>query len=433
MKGIIFSNSETTRNVGPYRIAHVLRSQGWNIEVIDFFKFWSESEIKQLLQSRVDKETKFIGFGTLFHSRNNVPYWFFDLVKKEYPDLITIYGTQVKTGIDHKNVNYTISGWADRSIVALLKYLFSNGNVPRFSKGKYTKNINSNDHYPAFPPKDLTVEYQPFDYLEPYETLSIEWARGCKFKCKFCNFPVLGVKGDYSRSAEDLAAQVKNTYYQYGIKKYIVADETVNDSTQKIIKYADEIEKLSFSPDFTGFIRADLLVNFPEQMEHLARMNFFGHYYGVESFNYQSAKSIGKGMKSEKIKNGLIDIKNYFESNFSKRYRGTIGLIVGLPYETTETLDSTINWLTKNWNTQSFNPYILELSVGDLTSKSILSLNYEKYGFREYKNISQADQETIDNFFRTDKLFKTGDDLLFWENDNLNIADAIRIKKEWIR
>ena len=39
----------------------------------------------------------------------------------------------------------------------------------------------------------------------------------------------------------------------------------------------------------------------------------FGHFYGIESFNHKSAKAIGKGMHPDKVKQGLIDVKNYFK------------------------------------------------------------------------------------------------------------------------
>ena len=430
LKGLIFSNSEGSRNLGAYRIAHILRQHNWDIEVIDFFQNWTQKEIKQILKQRVDTNTKFIGFGTLFLNETDIPYWLFDLVKKKYPDVTTIFGCQVKSGIDYKNIDYTLSGWADHSIVVLLKYLFSNGGIPMFKEHNYTKNIDSINSYPAFPLESLTVLYEDRDYIEPWEALTVEFARGCKFKCKFCNFPVLGVKGDYGRSEVDFEHQLRDAYDRFGVKKYIVADETFNDSTQKIIKYADLIEKLSFDPLFTGFIRADLLASHPSQLEHLARMNFVGHYYGIESFNHLSAKSVGKGMHPDKIKDVLLKTEKYFEANNAGRYRGTVGLIIGLPYETEETLKATENWLKANWQKQSFNPYVLEIPLSKNDNNSIFSRDYASYGYQKYDNLTAEQDSIVKSYLR---LEAAGVSLapFIWKNDNLDFIKAIEIYNNW--
>ena len=44
----------------------------------------------------------------------------------------------------------------------------------------------------------------------------------------------------------------------------------------------------------------------------LDKMKMFGHFYGIESFNHMSTKAISKGMHPDKVKQGLIDIKNYY-------------------------------------------------------------------------------------------------------------------------
>jgi radical SAM superfamily enzyme YgiQ (UPF0313 family) len=153
---------------------------------------------------------------------------------------------------------------------------------------------------------------------------------------------VLGVKGDYTRDAEDLREQLQLAHDQFGTTNYLVADETFNDSTEKITKFANAVEQLSFKPYFSGFIRPDLLVSRKQDREELLRMGFLGHYYGVETFNQVSAKAIGKGMNPERLKTGLVDLKNYFIENSDNKYRGSIGMIIGLPGETESKLDELV-------------------------------------------------------------------------------------------
>jgi hypothetical protein len=231
------------------------------------------------------------------------------------------------------------------------------------------------------------------------------------FKCDFCNYPILGVKGDYTRDADDFRNQITDTYERFGISNYVVADETFNDRTDKITKFADVVETLNFSPFFQGFLRADLLVSRPTDREELLRMNFLAQFYGIETFNHQSGKAIKKAMHPDKLKDGLIDIKKYFHTHGSKKYRGFISLIYGLPYETIESLNTTKNWLIDHWQGESFGGSPLEIRLSSENS-SLISDNYEKYGYRKM----------ID-----DKNFPG----LIWENDFMNIVQARQISQEF--
>ena len=180
----------------------------------------------------------------------------------------------------------------------------------------------------------MSINYEKRDFILPNETLVTELGRGCKFHCDFCYFPVLGVKGDYSRTSVDFDTNIRQLHSEYGVSSFILADETINDSTDKLSKFADVISKFDFSTYFTGFLRADLIVSRPGDIEIIKAMNLWGHHYGIESTNHLSTKSMGKGMKPEKLLQGMIDFKKKFKE--SGPYNGTISLIAGLPFETKE-------------------------------------------------------------------------------------------------
>ena len=116
-------------------------------------------------------------------------------------------------------------GFGEGALLELLKYLFSNGPLPKFSLlSAVGKAISANDVYPSFPMNSLMIKYEDRDFIQPYEWLGVEFARGCKFACAFCSYPVLGVKGDYSRDAKDFELQMRDAYDRFGITKYYVSD-----------------------------------------------------------------------------------------------------------------------------------------------------------------------------------------------------------------
>jgi radical SAM superfamily enzyme YgiQ (UPF0313 family) len=421
------------RPVGAYRIASILRDDGWDCEVIDFLPAWKFEEITTFLKSVITKDTKFVGVSLLFNNWVNELDSILPWIKTTYPNIKIIVGSGYNFAIDNPFVDYYIQGFGEDALDTLLKYLFSNGASPKFgSIGKYTKVIRANDFYPAFPKKSLMVKYVSTDFIESDEWLTVEFSRGCKFECDFCNFPVLGVKGDYTRDADDLREQLQLAHDQFGVTNYLVADETFNDSTEKITKFADAVEQLSFKPYFSGFVRPDLLVSRKQDREELLRMGFLGHYYGVESFNQVSAKAVGKGMNPEKLKTGLVDLKNYFVENSNNMYRGSIGMIVGLPGETESKLDESKQWFLNSWKGQTFQPWWLLIPTGDVDKKSKMSLDYNSYGYSEMDE-SLFTEEQKQNLQKYVLKTAVRTETIFWESPQMNIFKAMDITFDWIR
>jgi radical SAM superfamily enzyme YgiQ (UPF0313 family) len=393
---------------------------------------WTLEQLQELARTRINKNTKFIGFSHLYsiwpEQMEQFAVWF----KHTYPTVALISGSAVNPMFDSKAIDYYIQGYGEFAIIELLKYITGNGPAPKFnlaaSGGRRV--ISAIHSYPAFPMRSLMVRYEDRDFIQSEEFLTMEFSRGCMFKCSYCNFPVLGVKEDYTRDADDFKLQMQDTYDRFGVTSYLVADETFNDRTEKIKKFADVVEQLDFVPWFSGYIRTDLLVSRSQDKEHLLRMNFLGHFYGIESFNNKSARTIGKGMNSDKLKQGLLDIKKYFETHNRKLYRGHINLIVGLPYETMQSLNDTTSWMFENWRQQSFSALTLEIPTDNFVdTPSELTLNYQKYGY------SKLDQDQLAKLRgQSDSLKQKNNgryhqprgtfDCIYWQNEHMNYFEA---------
>ena len=185
-------------------------------------------------------------------------------LKQEYPNIKTVVGGQSRAIMRTQNIDYYVHGYGEVAMLELVKAMVGNTNAnlifdPLFFGSK--KVITANKAYPSFPMKSLSIKYEERDDIQPWEWLTMEFARGCIFKCTYCNFPILGVKEDHTRTAEDFESDVRENYDRWGVKNYYVADETFNDYSEKIVKYANVVDKLDFKPVFTGFMRADLLIN----------------------------------------------------------------------------------------------------------------------------------------------------------------------------
>jgi radical SAM superfamily enzyme YgiQ (UPF0313 family) len=349
-------------------------------------------------------------------------------IKNNYEDMKIFSGSGVNPMFQSNLIDYYIQGFGEYAVLELLKYIYGNGPRPKFRLDLSDKRkiINANDTYPAYPMKSLLVKYQDRDFIEPDEWLTIEFSRGCKFACDFCNFPIIGVKGDYTRDADDFELQMRDTYDRFGVQNYLVADETFNDRTEKITKFANVVERLPFDPWFSGFIRADLLIARKEDREELLRMNFLGHYYGIESFNHDSAKAVGKGMKTDRLQAGLVDIKKYFMNHGNNQYRGSISLILGLPFDTYETIEQTKQWLISHWQTQAFSAWQLEIHQGKLDKLSKIDTDYKSYGYE------QMLPTEIPMDWNSGPGPNLSNSLLYWKNKNLDYFSVSNLIKEFI-
>ena len=383
-------NSYITRNLGAHRIATFLREQEWDVEVVDYAGLWPQKYLLEFVKSRVNNDTVFIGFSDIWgvwHFKDDVAWAFqsvIDWVVENYPRVKIVVGSQ-KVASSAIKADYYIEGYGEYAMLALVKHLLGTGT----EKLKYTlyrsgKLIKGSD-YPAIYMKDLFVKYEARDFIRAGDQLGVEWSRGCKFSCDFCNFHPLNVKGDNFRDVQNYIDNLKYLNDEYGVTSFFSADSTGNVSPDKLELFGNETQRqLNFNPWICAFTRIDLMISQPSTWDSMIAMGYTGHHYGIETLNYQSGKSIKKGMHPDKIKQGLLDIQEYFSKH--SLYRTRISLVAGLPYETYDTFLEGVNWIydtLPDANIMSFPLWIPHPDHWDPENRSLISSDYKKYGYRD--------------------------------------------------
>lgn len=439
--GLIFSSrvNPIQRSSGAHRIATYLRQHDCDIEVVDFTPHLPLDKLHQFIRQSITKDTLFFGFSPFFsywpEGMKRLTAW----LKKRWPHITTVLGGQNSVHIDDPNIDIFVDSYGEVAMLDVVRNLagFSSSpigyDVAHFGKKQVIKALN---RYPAYNLKDYSIIMEDRDYVKDYEWLTIEFSRGCKFKCDFCNFPILGVKEDTSRTAESFDNEMKHNFDKFGVTRYYVADETFNDRLGKISKFADVVEKLPFETFYSGFIRADLMATKPEMITELARMKFGGQYYGIETFNQASGRTIGKGMDPARVQQTILDAKRI--TSQSGLYRGTISLIVGLPHDNKKNWKRTRNWLLENWNEEGL--VVFPLDVQDLsngeeeyTNVSAFSKNLTKYGLREMPEEKRP--YWVDGMINHEMSFSAGNyskKQFIWEHDSMNWFEAQKISDKII-
>lgn len=419
---IIFNDSvDIRRSAGAYKIANVLNDLGWKTNIIDWISDWKEEDLFFYLDNIVNKNTKLFSISytwlkPIFAKK------FITKIKNRYPGIKFIAGGQQPFQQDI-NVDIMLFGYAEKAIEPVVSYLFNGGKKPTGIYPKFSPNsllIDCNRHYPAMGMKNYTITYNSDDFIKPEEVLAIELSRGCKFKCAYCNYAFLGIKEDTSTTKDLLKTELLENYNKWGVYNYIIADDTFNDRDNKLEMLAEVVEELPFQPNFACFIRIDLLISRPKQLELLTKARVWSHFYGIESFHHEAAKSVKKGMNPEKIKKGLLDIEAYMIENLGL-YRGTIGMIAGLPYEPADSWRESQEWLEKNWKRNSWFWWPLEISVDENTDTlSTFSNDWKKFGYRKVEDSNLLDE--INSLVIKNKY---DSNVLIWEADWTNLKEAI--------
>lgn len=435
---VIFNDSGESiirRTMGAYKIADMMRSVGWTVEVIDWISRWSNKEVKEFVDS-LPYTVDLFAISNLWMN-DELVLDKISFLKEQYPSAKLLMGGPKPFQRDY-GVDAMLFGYAEHSLYPLLAWLFNEGPQPVGKFPTWAPNsllIDANLNYRGLKIDKYDCAYHNNDFIESHEALTIEITRGCRFKCKYCNYAFLGVKEDYSRSEDDIYNELMRNYELWGTKNYIICDDTFNDRDSKIEKLANAVERLPFEPNFSCFIRLDLVISRPQQVELLCRARCWSHFYGIETLHPEAAKAIGKGMHPDKIKEGLLWIRKEFMNRIGV-YRGTCGMIAGLPYEPVESWYDSLKWMTENW--ESFFFWGLHISVDpDASTQSDFSLDAKKYGYIQTTNPEVLEWANKNGYNDSTKVGRNNNKLdnrvLVWESEWSNFKEATEFSEMYQR
>lgn len=399
---------------GSYIIRNVLESRGIQSEVVDMVHNWPAEWLEKYLRDYSTRHwVNIVCISATFMTSDYVRY-ISGLLKKYFPRAVIILGTG-NPGLESNHyINYHVYSYGENAILPVLENYFLGTELKYEMRGR-TKFVNALHDYPAWPKDDYSLAYKDLDCVNEHTVGTFEMSRGCRFKCSFCNWPILGIKEDTSQ--KDIQKQVdalQSNYEKYGMTEYFVADDTFNDRTSKLEKLANIVSKLNFKPNFSAFMRLDLLWALREQWELLEPARLLSHHYGLETFNLETAKIIGKGKQAEIGKETLLELQDYM----GDKYTGYATLIVGLPKESKESILETHEWLNNNWTSGLWNWYNLDIhKQGEVLSAfgaDMAKYNYKILPGRVPTGLSKA----------------WADGAVYWQNEYMDAGEAYKLARQ---
>ena len=405
---------------GAYAIAAHLRAHGYTVKVIDHQSWLWENHGKELVglvESMIGPETIFVGFSSTFSRYfgewpdgcqaslgkpfNKTQGFEDELIKEEcFPHLIELID---RIHLMHPHVKLVLGG---RGSQTYKFFQYFEDKIDSWIRGLGEDSIltfvRNEEQGIVNPPMVEDIYAATFDFhnqqkvfdkgdnILQHEVFPMAISRGCRFKCKFCTFPLLGrlPSEEYIRSEDSIYNELKYNYDNFSTTSYMLTDDTFNETTEKIQRVLRAVERIGVDMNFWAYIRIELLHKFPEQIELLAQMGLKACFFGVESLYDPSAKSIGKGLGRDRVLRTIENAKKGWGVDSS--LHGSF--IIGLPHETRESADEWTKLLIEEetaLDTISCNR--LGLTADSIiksghTSRvffSVLDLNKEKYGYKE--------------------------------------------------
>jgi radical SAM superfamily enzyme len=413
-----------------------MRSQGLEVEVLDFFNSWHVDELEKVLKAYCpDFIGISFGLGQLDDFRVNT---FLSLARTINPNIKVIAGGNQVLYNTIQGIDLSFKGFADGAIEDIVAYL-KTGVYPNtvlineVNLGIAKKIVECNHYYSRFDLSNLRTNYTANDFLLPNESLALETSRGCIFKCKFCNFPLIGKnKNDYIRSKEDLKQEIVYNYNTYGISQYNITDDTFNDNEIKINNMYEISQEIDFDLKFMCYARIDLLNARPGSLDKMVKLGVRGMFLGIESLNPETSKIIGKGFTGDKLLNYLREVKQQYP-----KLHLTGSYIIGLPKETLEQSRANINFTIDEGLIDTSPMYALHIpkQTGGVDI-SAFSTEWDQHGYIEMSlgEINELISQPKYSAFKDIDYENVGKHAVIWKNEHMNVFDAqiaaLQIRKE---
>ena len=325
---IIFSDVNGSigigRYAGPYRIATEMRKHGWQVRVIDFMMSFSNDEILEIVEQNCSNTMEnWVGFSSTFLMPRDFDAFNARTSIRESSDAGSSLGIPVDEAqqlidrIRKLGCEVFVGGAKLKNDLENVHWIHGQGEQTLFGDFDFTNSA---------------ISYTDNDFIFSGEHLPIEIARGCIFKCSFCSYQLNGKKlWEFCKSPEVIKNELLENYTRFGTTGYMFSDDTYNDSPEKVESLLKVYRELPFDLEFSTYARLDLILSHPETLPQLIESGMRSVFFGIETFNHASGKVIGKGMNPDRIKQGLINIKQQYPELLI-----STGFIAGLPHETPE-------------------------------------------------------------------------------------------------
>ena len=351
-------------------------------------------EIKQYLRNFIPDILIVSVFNTTITAGNKIA----KMAKNLNPEVLTIFEGSTNRGLhcaidpsaigDFSVMDFALRREPEFTVTELVKEItkgkkdFSKikGLSWRNEKGKV---VHNEDRLPiadldklSFPARHLLDGY---GNMPPHTFQGIYGSRGCPFQCIFCGCHTsMGYKPRI-RSAENMVAEIEDTYKKYKTRYYYVCDDIFFIDKNRAQKFCRLLMKKKLPIFWSAQTRAEMV---DETTLRLAKKAGCQHVaVGVEVGNPQIRQLIKKG-------NTVDDVRRCAKLLHKTGLRMVAFCIIGLPGEGEKEITDTVN-LVKEIKPYIVYPYFPTPAAGTELANIVKEKNPE--GLAEYRDRNHMD------------------------------------------
>lgn len=420
-----------TKPAGGLVVANVLRSMGLSTAIIDHCFSIQWPTLKQLIDKFVDSNTKFIcvsttllgPVGTDVNVMSGCDRLFkpiMEYIKQKSPNAVFIVGGSKITAGQPTVLpyDYIVRGQAETALKAVVAHVLRGDPLVEIEPGVVTDKVYGFNEFSDNTDLRPTI----YDGVIHNETLPFEFGRGCVFQCAYCNYDMLGKKfGDYNKTEEAILSVLLENYEKFGVTRYQLADDTLNDSEEKIDRIYRISQRLPFQLEYGAYIRVELLEKIAGSAQKLKDSGLRGANLGIETLNKKSGATVGKGYGMKAIKT-LSDARKVWKDDVAVN----INFIVGLPYDTLEDLEKQHKILVEG----DFLDHVIYTPLGiPFKGDSLFSQGLHRKYYTEAKELHPHFQKTFYMYEETESYFTEN---LNWQTEIMNAGEAILLARHYM-
>jgi radical SAM PhpK family P-methyltransferase len=162
-------------------------------------------------------------------------------------------------------------------------------------------------------------------------------ARGCSFRCAFCNYPTMA--GQYNLSEIDSVCEELEELASLGVRDVAFVDDTFNVPLPRFKKLMREITRRDLRFRWTSFFRCSNADE--EAFDLMAEAGCEAVFLGIESGDPDVLKAMNKSARPENYARGIVALR--------KRDIMTMAsYIFGFPGETEDSIRRTLEFMSEN-------------------------------------------------------------------------------------
>lgn len=355
------------------RLGHYLRRSGETVFQVHHFSSFTHDELKQLIETHVNVDTKVLGISTTFISPVKIKSKPEDVISPfseiEFNRIQFILQTAKAIA---PNIKVVLGGphckklrlerpkdcarWRFDTLRPLIDYMIEDqgevalamickNNIPLFEEVNGFKLIDGG----LLPVLDFSENANSpapiIDGIQYGEALSTELAHGCIFNCEFCGHGrVLGKKiRHFSRSFDSLKTEIVYNFENFGTSFYMFLDDMVNDDPNKL-EWLKQIRTETGIPvEWVSYARLEVIKT-EAHVQQLKDAGCRGIYFGIESLRADVGPKIGKITDPVKVKESLRLVRKVFGESILVK----ASMIVGLPGETLQEFKESTKWMMQS-------------------------------------------------------------------------------------